>query len=259
MNELTIINRDGKLLADSREIAERVGKDHKNLLRDIATYIDAMKSGGQLKIEPSEFFIESTYKNVQNKDQPRYLITRKGCDMVANKMTGQKGVLFTAEYVTEFDRMEKQLQQPQLPQDYLSALKALVSSEEEKESLKLESKKQSQIIGELQPKANYVDTILKNPGLVTITQIAKDYGMTGNEMNKLLQSLHVQYKESGQWLLYKEHQAKGYTHSRTVEFERRDGRKDVSMNTAWTQKGRLFIYQLLKDNGIIPMIERKEV
>ncbi len=121
--------------------------------------------------------------------------------------------------------------------------------------------KQRQIIGELKPKADYTDLILKNKGLVTITQIAKDYGMSGQAMNKLLYDLGVQYKQSGQWLLYREHHGKGYTHSETVEITRKDGTPDVKMNTKWTQKGRLFLYELLKENGILPVIEQgqKEV
>lgn len=121
--------------------------------------------------------------------------------------------------------------------------------------------KQRQIIGELKPKADYTDLILKNKGLVTITQIAKDYGMSGQAMNKLLHDLGVQYKQSGQWLLYREHHGKGYTHSETVEITRKDGTPDIKMNTKWTQKGRLFLYELLKENGILPVIEQgqKEV
>lgn len=114
----------------------------------------------------------------------------------------------------------------------------------------------NQLIGELKPKADYMDKILKNPGLVTITQIAKDYGMSGQEMNNILHVLKVQYKQSGQWLLYKEYQNCGYTHSNTVDITHSDGRPDVKMNTKWTQKGRLFLYQLLKDNGILPTIEK---
>jgi len=109
---------------------------------------------------------------------------------------------------------------------------------------------------ELKPKADYMDRILKNPGLVTITQIAKDYGMSGQAMNDILHNLKVQYKQSEQWLLYSKYQDCGYTHSETIDIERTDGRKDVKMNTKWTQKGRLFLYQQLKDNGYHPTIEK---
>lgn len=115
-----------------------------------------------------------------------------------------------------------------------------------------------QQVHELKPKADYTDIILKNKGLVTITQIAKDYGMSAKEMNNLLHNLKVQYKQSGQWLLYSKYHNKGYTHSETVDIIRKDGTPDIKMNTKWTQKGRLFIYDLLKKNGILPVIERNE-
>lgn len=140
------------------------------------------------------------------------------------------------------------------------AIKAFTALKEEKERNKQLSQEvniKNQLIGELKPKADYTDIILKNPGLVTITQIAKDYGMSGQAMNDLLHSLKVQYKQSKQWLLYEKHQACGYTHSETINFEHADGRPDVKMNTKWTQKGRLFLYELLKENGIIPVIERR--
>ena len=114
----------------------------------------------------------------------------------------------------------------------------------------------NQVIGELKPKADYTDKILQNKGLVTITQIAKDYGMSGQEMNKVLHELGIQFRQSGQWLLYRKYHGMGYTHSETVDIVRNDGRADVKMNTKWTQKGRLFLYNKLKSDGIIPMIER---
>jgi prophage antirepressor-like protein len=124
--------------------------------------------------------------------------------------------------------------------------------------LGLQNKKQEQYINELKPKADYTDLILCNRGLVTTTQIAKDYGMSGEAMNAKLHELNVQYKQSGQWLLYRDFQSFGYTHSSTMRFQHRDGRWDVSMSTKWTQKGRLFIYNLLKKNGILPVIEREQ-
>lgn len=136
--------------------------------------------------------------------------------------------------------------------------RALIIARARVEKLTLETKQQKQIIGELKPKADYTDTILKNKGLVTITQIAKDYGMSGQAFNKLLHELGVQYKQSDQWLLYSEHHSKGYTHSETVPITRSNGTPDVKMVTKWTQKGRLFLYDLLKQHEILPTIEREE-
>lgn len=144
------------------------------------------------------------------------------------------------------------------PDLMIEVLQELKKEREEKKLLTVEIAQQKQIIGELKPRADYTDTILKNKGLVTITQIAKDYGMSGQEMNTLLHENGVQYKQSEQWLLYTKYQDKGYTHSETINIVRKDGRPDITMNTKWTQKGRLFIYGLLKKSGILPVIERED-
>lgn len=144
--------------------------------------------------------------------------------------------------------------------DYLIQIATALKEEREKRKLlETENAQQKQIIGELKPRADYTDRILSNKGLVTITQIAKDYGMSGRKMNKILEDLHVQYKQSGQWLLYAEYHDKGYTHSKTIDITRKDGTPDVTMETKWTQKGRLFIYELLKGEGILPIIEREQM
>lgn len=119
MNNLTVFQHDSIDVVDSRQVAEMIGKQHKHLLRDIQNYCDVIQKNGLLKNEesagqpkfgPSDFFIPSTYINSQNKEQPCYLLTKKGCDMVANKMTGEKGVLFTAAYVTAFEAMRHHIE-----------------------------------------------------------------------------------------------------------------------------------------------------
>lgn len=144
------------------------------------------------------------------------------------------------------------------PDTVIQLVETLKQEKEEKEQLKTENLKQRQLIGELKSKADYTDTILKSKKLVTITQIAKDYGMSGIEMNKLLHTLNVQYKQGGQWLLYKKYHDKGYVHSETFYFEYSNGTKDSKMLTKWTQKGRLFLYDLLKQQEILPLIEQEE-
>ena len=136
--------------------------------------------------------------------------------------------------------------------------RALEIANKRVENLQLENTQQKQIIGELKPKADYTDIILKNKGLVTITQIAKDYGLSGQALNDKLHELKIQYKIGEQWLLYSKYHAKGYTHSETIPITRKNGMKDVNMITKWTQKGRLFIYELLKKNNILPLIESEE-
>lgn len=116
-----------------------------------------------------------------------------------------------------------------------------------------------QQVAELKPKADYYDQILRSKKLIAIGAIAKDYGMSAQAMNKLLHDLKVQYKQGGQWLLYQNHATKGYTSSETHRYVKSDGNEDFSLLTKWTQKGRIFLYELLKSKDILPMIERKEI
>lgn len=134
--------------------------------------------------------------------------------------------------------------------------RAMIIANKSIERLKLEGKQKDQIIGELKPKADYVDKILQNKSLIKVSSIAKDYGMSAQEMNKLLHELRIQYKQGGQWLLYANIQDKGYTSSETHAYKKKDGTTDVSLLTKWTQKGRIFLYEELKRNGYLPMIER---
>lgn len=112
-----------------------------------------------------------------------------------------------------------------------------------------------QQIAEYEPKIGYLDMILSSTDTVTITQIAADYGMSGRAMNKLLHELRVQHKVGKQWILYKEHMNEGYTKSHTTEIPKANGGTKVVMNTKWTQKGRLFLYELLKDNEYLPQMD----
>lgn len=113
-----------------------------------------------------------------------------------------------------------------------------------------------QKVNELTPKATYYDKVLSDKSLVTITQIAKDYGMSGRAMNRKLHELKVIYKQGQTWLLYAKYQKTGWTHSETVMVPKKDGTEKAVLNTKWTQQGRLGLYELLKSNDIIPLIEQ---
>lgn len=110
-------------------------------------------------------------------------------------------------------------------------------------------------IKELKPKAEYTEMVLQSNNTFTIRQIANDYGMSAQEFNKLLNKFEIQYKQSGQWLLYKPYKDKGYACSETTIISNGVGRVRTSMHTKWTQKGRKFIYDLLKCKGIVPTME----
>ena len=111
-------------------------------------------------------------------------------------------------------------------------------------------------VNEMQPKAKYYDLILRSKNTVLITQIAKDYGFSAYKFNKLLERLHIQYKLRGQWVLYAEYAGEGYTKSVSISFDYNDGTCGTRLQTEWTQKGRLFLYDKLKENDILPTIEK---
>ncbi|EII2712286.1 phage antirepressor [Staphylococcus pseudintermedius] len=112
-----------------------------------------------------------------------------------------------------------------------------------------------QQVQELKPKATYYDLVLQNKSLLSVSKIAKDYGMSARALNKLLHELGVQYKQGDIWLLYAKHQDKGYTQTSTYALDEEHSK----VTTKWTQKGRLFIYELLKNKGILPSIEKSNV
>lgn len=152
---------------------------------------------------------------------------------------------------------EENMTEDELVLKAMTVLNAKVENlKQRNKELELNNEKQNQLIGELKPKADYTDKILNSKGTVTVNAIANDYGLTAIAMNKKLHELGIQYKQGDQWLLYRRYRACGYTHSKTIHFFRRDGRPDTKMNMEWTQKGRLFLYELLKKNGLIPMIEQ---
>lgn len=131
-----------------------------------------------------------------------------------------------------------------LPQDYLSALKALVASEEAKQ-------KAEQELAIAQPKANYTDNVLSSEGYMTATQIAKDYGKSAKWLNRLLHVEGIQYKSGNQWILYAKYADKGYTVSGTCVVG-----DNSYVSTYWTQEGRKFIYDLIKEKyGLTPRNE----
>ena len=249
MSELIKIDlvevKNDQLVTDSRKVAESFGKEHKNVIASIREILAADFSA-------TRFFYETTFDN-RGKEYPMYFMNRDGFSLLVMGFNGKNALAWKLKYIAAFNTMEERWNSPEQVM-----ARALKMADNAIRSLTTKSKQQEQIINELKPKADYVDTILQNKGLVTITQIAKDYGMSGREMNAKLHDLKIQYKQSGQWLLYSNYQTFGYTHSETIDIIRSDGRPDVTMETKWTQKGRLFLYDLLKDNGIVPVIERKE-
>lgn len=114
---------------------------------------------------------------------------------------------------------------------------------------------QQKVIEELQPKATYYDLILQCPDLVSATEIAKDYGMSATKFNRLLHDLKIQFKQSGVWFLYQKYAGFGYTKTKTHNYSDDNDVQHSRQHMYWTQKGRLFLYELLKSENIVPLIE----
>lgn len=140
----------------------------------------------------------------------------------------------------------------------IKALQALKAEREARIAAELDKAVLTQQVAELRPKASYYDLILQCASLLSVTEISKDYGMSAKAFNKKLHELHIQYQQSGVWFLYAEYQDGGYTQTKTQNYCRSDGTQGARTHMYWTQKGRLFLYERLKAEGILPMIERTD-
>ena len=153
-----------------------------------------------------------------------------------------------------------------VPQTFSQALMLAARQQEEIERQKAALAQQGEEIVKLsnevmtmKPKATYYDLILNNPSTVTITQIAQDYGMSAKKFNQILSDFRIQHKVNKQWILYADNINKGYVQSKPTNIPLANGTEKVVYNTEWTQKGRIFLYEKLKQAGILPMIENKDL
>lgn len=259
MNEISTFV-DGERMT-SLQIAEITGKPHADVMKAIRKMEPAWS-----KINEGNFSLVE-YKDKKGETRPCYSLNKEECLYIATKFNDEA----RAKLIKRWKELEEQHQKPSVPQNYLEALKSLVKAEEEKQQLALENKQQQATIltiskenmelgnkiTEMLPKVSYYDQILQSNATMTITQIAQDYGMSAVRMNKELESMRIQHKVRGQWILYGQFLTGGYVHSRAVDIIRSDGRHDVKYNTEWTTKGRIFLYDALKAKGILPLIEQE--
>lgn len=199
-----------------------------------------------------ESFIIRELPNGGHKKEPYYELTKM---QTMDLMTGYS-IELRIKVNRRWEELENKQLQKSLPQTFAEALRAYADEVEKNEQLRLEVKTRDILIAEYEPKVSYYDQILASTDTITITQIAKDYGMSAIALNKLLHKLGVQFKQSNQWMLYQKHAEQGYTKSKTVPIVYKNGEQGVKLNTQWTQKGRLFLYELLKRNGVLPLIEK---
>lgn len=143
-----------------------------------------------------------------------------------------------------------------VPQDYISALRALADSEEKRQALVAENETQRQAIADFEPIKQYVDAILASTGTMATSQIAADYDISAKKLNKILHEEGIQHNVNGQWILYQRHMGKGYTKSETIPIVHSDGRPGTKIYTKWTQKGRILIHEILSNRGILAVMDR---
>lgn len=244
-NEISVVFDEtlNQMVVTSLQVAEDFSKQHKNVIQAIENLVAENSAAKSL-------FFESTYES-RGRRYPMYLINRDGFALLVMGFTGSSALEWKLKYIKAFNSMENLLNDP----DYIIK-RSIQILQTRCESLLIENQQQKAEIEELKPKANYCDEILQTKDCVTVTQIAKDYGHTATHLNRYLHDLGVQYKVSGQWVLYSKHADKGYVESDTTYKEDRYGVSHAFVSTKWTQKGRLFIYRLLKENGVLPLVER---
>lgn len=225
----------------SLQIAEITGKQHAHVMRDIRNLLE--QGVGQSN------FGESSYINSQNKEQPCYELTKKGCLILASGYDA----LLREKIINRWEELELQHRNGgfQIPQTLSEALmlaaeqtKQLEQAKAEKLLLEEKTRAQEVVIMEQAPQVDYCQRVLSSESTYTVTQIAKEFGWGAETLNRKLKELGVQYKQNGQWLLKAKYQNKGYTASITREYKDSQGRQRTSQQTVWRETGRRFIHTL---------------
>jgi phage regulatory protein, rha family len=254
MNEimnLGIENKDGVLVVSSRIIANGLGKEHRNVVRDLENILKTMAIKGMLNSEHTPTIIESTYINEQNyQEYKEYLLTKDGFLLYMFSIRGYEE--FKLAYIREFDRMKEELEKTQIKQitEKESYLLNILKANSDLERAVAINEYEVGYVKPLEYKGEYVDSVLSSETLLTTTQIAKDFSLSAIKLNKILHEQGIQYKQSNQWLLYAKYLQEGLCQSNTYLCE--DG--EARFLTKWTQRGKMFIYNLLKEKyGLLPV------
>lgn len=188
----------------SREVAEMMEKRHDHLLRDIEKHTAILEKVSEPNFGVADLWILSSYLDAQGKERKEYQVTKKGCEFIAHKTTGEKGDLFTIRYMNKFEEMEQYIkeQQPKVPTTYKEALQHLLVQVEENERLQLENQqqtkvieKQSEVIGEMAPKAEYFDALVDNNLLTNIRDTAKELGIKERTFTEWLIQKNLCYRD----------------------------------------------------------------
>ena len=252
MNEIINIEYNNERVLTTDQLAQAYECDGSQIKQNFNNNADRFVEGQHYFKLEGEALRKLRVENIDLQISPMtrslYLWTRRGASRHSKMLgTDKAWEMFDALEENYFNPRPKELTPAeQMAQGLLAAQKLL-------DAAKLELAQSKQIINELQPKASYYDLILQSKSLLSVSKIAKDYGKSAIWLNRKLEEKKVQYCQGGIWLLYQKYAEKGYTQSTTHAIDDEHSK----LLTKWTQKGRLFIYELLKGDGILPLIEQQ--
>lgn len=262
---LQVVETNHQRVLTTAQIAEQYGttadRISKNFSANKVRYTEGKHyyclTGDDLKAFKDDFLNSEL---VKPNASSLYLWTEKGALLHAKSLnTDQAWQAYEVLVDTYFSVREQAAMDSYMIADPVKRAERWIEEQREKQQLETTVAVQEQQIAELQPKASYYDVVLNCKDLLSITSIAKDYGKSGVWLNRYLHQNGVQYKQGQNWLLYQKYAEKGYTSTKTQTFPGADGQQHTKVHTYWTQKGRLFIYDLLKTNGLLPLIEQDAV
>lgn len=236
-------------LADVCRVLElsNISETKRRLIKDGVSSIEVIDNLGR-KQQANFINEQNLYKVIMRSDKPQ-------AEPFQDWVCGE--VLPTIRKTGGYIAANAQMTDEEIMATALRIGEATIRKRDERiRQLEAEAKQKDVLISDMRKGNDYLNTILQSNGTVTTTQIAQDYGMSAMALNRKLAEMRVQHKVNGQWILYATHQAKGYVHSRTLNLTHRDGRPYTCMVTEWTQRGRLFLYDALKEVGVLPVIER---
>lgn len=241
---------DDKFVVSSRTVSNDFKKRHDNVLRDIENIKKDV-----LNFE--EMFFETTLPDSYGREQKAFFMNRDGFTLLAMGFTGKEAMEWKVKYIQAFNTMEKAWNTPEqiMARALKFAQQSMDSLKERCQFLGGQVLEQQKVIEELQPKASYYDMILQCKGLIATTVIAKDYGMSAKKFNTMLHNMGIQFKQGDTWVLYAKYQGNGYLKPKTHNYADTEGVQHAREHSYWTQKGRLFLYDFLKQQGIFPVVD----
>lgn len=197
MNEIQNINEEITMTVSSREVAEMMEVRHDNLMNKIEKHNQILSDVTDLNFKVSDLWQLSSYKDSTGRTLKEYQVTKKGCEFLAHKTTGEKGDLFTIRYMNKFEEMEQYIkeQQQRVPTTYKEALQQLLAQVEENEKLQIENQQQTQAIEEMTPKADYFDALVDNNLLTNIRDTAKQLHIKQTAFTKWLIENNFCYRD----------------------------------------------------------------